>query len=108
MSREPSSGRLYRVLAVFVAVAFLQPTTGYRILAVQPIAAKSHWNFMSAVLRSLSGAGHPVTVFTPFPEGDRPNYTEVDTTADHRNMYILERDMAGLIDTLGDQVVATR
>jgi len=57
---------------------------GARVLAVETIAAKSRWNFMSAVLRSLTDAGHEVTVFTPFPDGDRENYTEVDTSADHR------------------------
>jgi glucuronosyltransferase len=51
---------------------------GARILAVQTVSAKSHWNFMSEVLRSLTDAGHSVTVFTPFPDGDRENYTEVD------------------------------
>jgi len=49
-----------------------------RILAVQGVGAKSHWNFMRGVLRSLTDAGHNVTVFTPFPDGDRENYTEVD------------------------------
>ncbi|XP_025201748.1 UDP-glucuronosyltransferase 2B7-like [Melanaphis sacchari] len=53
-----------------------------RILAIETIAGKSHWNFMSSVLRSLVDAGHTVTVFTPFPDGDRENYTEVDTSSD--------------------------
>lgn len=51
-----------------------------RILAIQPKMAKSHWNFMSAVLHSLLDGGHNVTVFTPFPDGNRENYTEVDTS----------------------------
>ncbi|XP_025207087.1 UDP-glucuronosyltransferase 2B15-like, partial [Melanaphis sacchari] len=53
-----------------------------RILAIETIAGKSHWNFMSSVLRSLVDAGHTVTVFTPFLDGDRENYTEVDTSSD--------------------------
>ncbi|XP_022162085.1 UDP-glucuronosyltransferase 2B9-like isoform X9 [Myzus persicae] len=53
-----------------------------RILAVETVAGKSHWYFMRSVLRSLTDAGHEVTVFTPFPEGDRANYTEVDTSGD--------------------------
>lgn len=48
-----------------------------QILAIESIAGKSHWNFMSAVLRSLTDIGHNVTVFTPFPDGNRDNYTEV-------------------------------
>ncbi|KAL5234812.1 hypothetical protein ACI65C_002222 [Semiaphis heraclei] len=53
-----------------------------RILAIEPVAGKSHWYFMSSVLRSLTEAGHTVTVFTPFPDGNRTNYTEVDTSLD--------------------------
>ncbi|VVC36213.1 UDP-glucuronosyl/UDP-glucosyltransferase [Cinara cedri] len=52
-----------------------------RVLAVETMCGKSHWNFMSSVLRALTDAGHSVTVFTPFPEGDRENYTELDTSA---------------------------
>lgn len=37
---------------------------------------------MSLVLRSLTDAGHTVTVFTTFPDCDRANYTEVDTSHD--------------------------
>lgn len=51
---------------------------GIRVLAVESIAGKSHWNFMRAVLRALTDSGHTVTVFTPFPDGGRENYTEVD------------------------------
>lgn len=49
-----------------------------RILAVETIAGQSHWNFMRSVLKALTDAGHAVTVFTPFTDGDRENYTEVD------------------------------
>lgn len=52
-----------------------------RILAVESIAGKSHWNFMRAVLRALTDNGHAVTVFTPFTDGDRANYTEVDLSS---------------------------
>jgi len=54
-----------------------------RILAIETIAGKSHWYFMRSLLRSLTDAGHTVTVFTPFPDGDRVNYTEVDTSLDY-------------------------
>lgn len=68
-------------LVTIVLVGLLQwtvPTDSARILAVESIAGKSHWNFMRAVLRALTDNGHTVTVFTPFPDGDRANYTEVD------------------------------
>ncbi|XP_025203094.1 UDP-glucuronosyltransferase 2C1-like [Melanaphis sacchari] len=48
------------------------------ILAIQPLPGKSHWNVMRAVLRAFTDRGHNVTVFTPFIDGDRDGYTEVD------------------------------
>ncbi|XP_050433229.1 UDP-glucosyltransferase 2-like isoform X9 [Adelges cooleyi] len=56
--------------------------SGARVLAVQTVAGKSHWNFMRAVLGALTDRGHQVTVFTPFTDGDRENYTEVDLSAE--------------------------
>jgi len=52
---------------------------GSQILAMLPIAAKSHWNVMDAVLQTLVARGHNVTVLTPFLK-TKPiiNYTEVD------------------------------
>lgn len=53
-----------------------------RILAVEIYAYKSHWNFMSGVLRALTDNGHNVTVFTPFLDGNRENYTEIDMSSE--------------------------
>jgi len=58
------------------------PADALRVLAVQTIPGKSHWNFMRGVLAALTDGGHDVTAFTPFPDGDRVNYTEVDTSGD--------------------------
>ncbi|XP_029342036.1 UDP-glucuronosyltransferase 2B9-like [Acyrthosiphon pisum] len=71
-----------------------------RILAVETVAAKSHWYFMSSVLRSLTDAGHTVTVFTPFPDGDRVDYTEVDTSRDFPMK--LELDVMAMIQEARD------
>ncbi|XP_015379251.1 PREDICTED: uncharacterized protein LOC107173289 [Diuraphis noxia] len=50
-----------------------------RILAVMPIAAKSHWNVVDSVLQTLVARGHHVTAITPFPKKSPvANYTEVD------------------------------
>jgi glucuronosyltransferase len=73
---------------------------GARILAVETIAGKSHWYFMSSVLRSLTEAGHTVTVFTPFPDGERANYTEVDTSRDFPIK--LDMDVMKTIEEFGD------
>lgn len=74
----------------------VRPADGLRILAVETIAGKSHWNFMRNVLRALTDSGHTVTVFTPFPDGDRANYTEVDmsTTIPIK----LNMDLAEILD----------
>ncbi|CAI6347452.1 unnamed protein product [Macrosiphum euphorbiae] len=74
-----------------------------RILAVETVAGKSHWYFMSSVLRSLTDAGHTVTVFTPFLDGDRINYTEVDTSRYFPMK--LEMDVMQTIREFGDPVV---
>ncbi|CAH1722244.1 unnamed protein product [Aphis gossypii] len=66
------------LVLLIAACRWVLPVENARILAVQTVGAKSHWNFMRGVLRSLVDAGHNVTVFTPFPDGDRENYTEVD------------------------------
>lgn len=54
---------------------------GARILAVETMGGRSHWNFMSGVVRALVDRGHHVTALTPFPGDDcgpSGNYTEVD------------------------------
>lgn len=51
-----------------------------RILAVQTLDARGHWDFMSSVLRPLVERGHAVTAYTPYPDGGRANYTEVDVS----------------------------
>lgn len=69
------------IWTVYVCVAswiFASPVESERILALAPIAAQSHWNFMKGILRALTDRGHHVTVFTSFPENSRENYTVVD------------------------------
>lgn len=56
------------------------------ILAVGTVPGRSHWNFMSAVLRALTDRGHTVVAFTSYPSaasdrGGGGNYTEVDTSS---------------------------
>lgn len=68
--------------AVLVTILVLTETVwsvdSARILAIEPYGAMSNWNFMRGVLTALLDHGHNITVFTPFPDGDRENYTEVD------------------------------
>ncbi|CAI6346307.1 unnamed protein product [Macrosiphum euphorbiae] len=67
------------------------------ILAVETVGGRSHWNFMSSILRALVDNGHNVTVFTPFTDGNRENYTEVSTSTG--DMTFLEMDIKELMDT---------
>ncbi|VVC34031.1 UDP-glucuronosyl/UDP-glucosyltransferase [Cinara cedri] len=89
------------VAAVFaLAVTHVMPAENARILAVMTIPGKSHWNFMSAVLRALTDRGHSVTVFTVFPDGNRENYTEVDTST--KVSKIVGMDLAEMQRLYGD------
>lgn len=70
------------ILLLTVVGYWILPVENARILAVETIPGKSPWNVMSSILRVLSDNGHHVTVFTPFPDGDRKNYKEVSTFSD--------------------------
>ncbi|XP_001950151.1 UDP-glucuronosyltransferase 2B18 [Acyrthosiphon pisum] len=78
------------------------PAEGARILAVETVGGKSHWNFMSAILRALVDNGHNVTVFTPFTDGNRENYTEVSTSTEAT--VLLDGELEDLIDKYGDPI----
>lgn len=73
--------------AVVIAIAATaRPCAAANVLAVETVPGRSHWNFMSAVLRALTDNGHRVVAFTSYPRpsadvGDDGNYTEVDTSA---------------------------
>lgn len=82
LTRTVLSAVVPTLLVVLAFVTLCNPWTGTadgaKILAVEMFEGKSHWNVMSAILRSLTDAGHHVTVFTPSLDGDRANYTEID------------------------------
>ncbi|XP_060863382.1 UDP-glycosyltransferase UGT5-like [Metopolophium dirhodum] len=76
-----------------VATLYFKPVEGERILAIGAIAGKSHWNFMEGILHALTDHGHKITVLTPFPTGDRENYTEVDLSKETRTLVRLDIEM---------------
>jgi len=76
------------------------PVEGARILAVETVGGRSHWNFMSAILRALVDNGHNVTVFTPFTDGNRENYTEVSISTEAT--VLLDGELEDLIDKYSD------
>lgn len=69
------------------------------ILAVPTVPDKSHWNLMRHVLRTLTGRGHNVTVFTSTLDGNREGYTEVDVSAEQRPP-LLDVDATYVIETI--------
>lgn len=84
MTRQPWFG-LAALCLLVAASGWLRPADAARVLAVETVAAKSHWNFMRGVLHALADHGHLVKVYTPFPDPGRPatvGYTEVDTSAE--------------------------
>jgi len=88
------------ILAVSAAVQW--PTVeSARILAVLTIPGKSHWNFMSAVLRALTHDGHRVTAFASFADDDRENFTTVDVSGDLPP--VSDRDVARLVGKWDDK-----
>lgn len=100
---EARSLRRWMIAAVFVTSVGPWAAEGARILAIETVAGKSHWNFVSSVLRALTDAGHHVTVFTPITAGDRDNYTEVDTSAELPKK--LGLDLMTMIALFGDPVM---
>ncbi|XP_022178189.1 UDP-glucuronosyltransferase 2C1-like [Myzus persicae] len=93
------------ILVLFFTTSnrWILPVENARILAVETLGCKSHWNFMSAVLRALTDAGHKVTVFTPLPDGDRNNYTEVDLSENFP--ILMAKDMKATLDVYGNPIV---
>uniref|UniRef100_A0A2S2PQV5 UDP-glucuronosyltransferase 2B28 n=1 Tax=Schizaphis graminum TaxID=13262 RepID=A0A2S2PQV5_SCHGA len=75
-----------------VATLYFEPVGSERILAIGAIGGKSHWNFMEGILRALTEHGHKITVLTPFPTGDRGNYTEIDVSKEIRTLLRLDID----------------
>lgn len=87
--------RSFLPLLLVTAAGWPRPTGGARVLAFETAVAKSHWNFMRAVLHALADGGHRVTAYTPFPDPGPPraNYTEVDVYADFgEHMAVVDMD----------------
>jgi len=92
---------LYLILIyMFVSSRIYTPVESARILAVETVGGKSHWNFMSAILQTLVDNGHNITVFTPFAKENRENYTEVDTSMG--SMRILDMELKEMMDKYGN------
>lgn len=68
--------------AIFFAYANFAAVDSYKILAVLPMPAKSHYAVPDRLLVRLAEKGHNVTVYSAFPKNKIiPNYRDVDTSA---------------------------
>lgn len=53
---------------------------GYKVLAVLPFGASSHFAIGHAIVKSLHGAGHDITTISPYPQKNPiQNYTDIST-----------------------------
>lgn len=78
------------IFYIIVVTLCHKSVDGERILAISPMAAQSHWNLMTGILRALTNHGHHVTVFTTIPIGNRENYTEVDISKNMKSLIGLD------------------
>lgn len=69
---------LFAFIIITISWTCTPSVKAMNILAIETITGRSHWNFMSVLLRALTDSGHRVTAFTPYPDGERINYTEID------------------------------
>ncbi|XP_025201283.1 UDP-glucuronosyltransferase 2B20-like [Melanaphis sacchari] len=99
------------IVVLVLISSCIQQSSSARILAVETVGGKSHWNFMSGILQALVNNKHNVTVFTPFTDGNRENYTEVDTTLGGAIQFMdmdLEQMMTSMVTKTGDFVMMSR
>uniref|UniRef100_A0A2H8TGW4 UDP-glucuronosyltransferase 2B13 n=1 Tax=Melanaphis sacchari TaxID=742174 RepID=A0A2H8TGW4_9HEMI len=80
----------------------LTPADGARILAVETVGGRSHWNFMNSILQVLVDNGHNITVFTPFSEGNHENYTEVNTFKESKTL--LDEQLKEVLNKYGNPI----
>lgn len=70
------------LLKVSLVVFALQIVEGAKILALVPLAARSHWIIMEPLFRELASRGHQLTVYSTFPQKQPlANYTDIDLSA---------------------------
>lgn len=81
--------QLLGVVQVLIALGSLScSSSAARILAILPLAARSHHNFHQGVLKALASRGHEVVVFGPFPQATPiPNYTDVYVSSRYNDDY---------------------
>lgn len=72
--------KLFGLILALITLSFHVTVEGYKVLAVLPFGASSHFAIGQAIVKSLHGAGHVVTVISPYPQ-KKPieNYTDIST-----------------------------
>lgn len=70
-------------LLAVVLSAVMSAATAARILVVIPFPGKSHYIFISSVLKALTDDGHEVVEYSPFgPKKPIANHTHIHITTD--------------------------
>lgn len=65
-------------LIVVLAIIFVQDANGFKVLLVFPMISRSHYMVGHALGKGLAGAGHEVTLISPFQQKKPiPNYKEI-------------------------------
>lgn len=77
---------LFSTVALMIFCLRVWPVESAKILAIETAACRSHWKYMSGMLQALVDGGHNVTVFTPYPDGNRENYLEVDISEGYKKV----------------------
>jgi hypothetical protein len=66
-------------MVIFAASLF--QINGFKVLGVLPFGSNSHFAIGNAILKTLSKAGHEVTVISPFPQKKKSeNYRDIDVS----------------------------
>lgn len=51
---------------------------GFKVLGIVPIGCKSHFAIGNSILKTLHGAGHDITIISPYPSKKNiSNYREI-------------------------------
>ncbi|XP_025198644.1 UDP-glucuronosyltransferase 2B2-like isoform X2 [Melanaphis sacchari] len=103
------------ILLVCGCSTIILPADSARILAVELTGGKSHWNFMSSVLRSLLEKGHNLTIFSPFTDIDfcGVNCSLIDTSKDYpttssTNFLTILKTLSSTVKLISQSVNITR
>lgn len=73
------SGKMRLTIIAFVAIVLVQSSIAFKILAIFPTMARSHYFDGEALLKSLAADGHHITVISTYPQKTPiPNFEDYE------------------------------